>query len=199
MRALLASIMSLVFLGQVSCLPSVEFECDDDNDCSGGGTCEAVGFCSQVDMACEFGRRFSEHAGNGFANQCIACPDDGILLDNNRCYAGFTGDISWDEALALCAGLSTAEFQLAQIEDIDENLLLTNRIIDGEFWIGGNDRDQENEFFWIDGTPVEVPPWAAGEPNNDNGNEDCIVFNSGTGLWRTDPCDNSHDALCERL
>lgn len=180
-----------------SCLPSVEFTCENDGDCP-GGTCEVVRFCSTADTSCEFGRRFSEHASDNFADKCVDCPEEGLLLDNGRCYAGFRGNVSWDEARLSCINILGDDFHLAHIDDVDENLLLTNRLSDRDFWIGGTDRAEEDVFLWTDNSPVQFFGWAPGEPRNDNGDEDCIVFDSGNGRWEADDCDDENDFLCER-
>ncbi|XP_072097952.1 echinoidin-like [Mobula birostris] len=41
-------------------------------------------------------------------------------------------------------------------------------------WIGMNDRLEEGIFTWIDGTSYTYGGWAADEPNNYQGNEDCV-------------------------
>lgn len=53
-----------------ACAPEdPEFRCTTDEAC-GDGRCEADGFCSFEDAACEGGRRFSEHSG-ALADQCL--------------------------------------------------------------------------------------------------------------------------------
>ena len=51
-------------------------------------------------------------------------------------------------------------------------------------WIGANDRTQEGNWVWHDGTPLTYTNWASGEPNNWNDGdpgEDDAVMNWGTG------------------
>lgn len=64
-------------LGVVSaacaCSPSV-FQCLDDTGCEGAGAqgrCEASGYCSFEDTACESGRRYGEFAGDGLGGGCV--------------------------------------------------------------------------------------------------------------------------------
>jgi cysteine-rich repeat protein len=45
------------------------FVCTRSDECP-SGRCEAAGFCSFADEACGSGRRFSEFAGDGLADQC---------------------------------------------------------------------------------------------------------------------------------
>ncbi len=51
------------------------FACDDDSACAGNGeqgTCEATGWCSFPDAACESGARYGELSGDGLASDCVA-------------------------------------------------------------------------------------------------------------------------------
>lgn len=55
------------------CSPNT-FACLDDESCAGGppgGRCEASGFCSFPDDACESGYRYGEFAGTTLANECV--------------------------------------------------------------------------------------------------------------------------------
>ena len=56
------------------------------------------------------------------------------------------------------------------------------------------------DFNWLDGTPVEntynnFPP---GEPDNNSGNDGCVVFNTNDGLWRTEQCSPLRHYVCQR-
>ncbi len=50
-----------------------EYTCDDDEQCNGrpGGRCEATGYCSYVDDACESGRRYARWAPPMYSGQCV--------------------------------------------------------------------------------------------------------------------------------
>jgi hypothetical protein len=61
------------------CVRQGAFHCVDDTQCtldSTQGHCEAVGFCSFPDAACDGGFRFGEHAGS-HADECV--PFDGFV------------------------------------------------------------------------------------------------------------------------
>ena len=48
------------------------FVCSSDDSCNrDGGQCEADGFCSFPDNACDSGRRYSEFAGDGLSGTCV--------------------------------------------------------------------------------------------------------------------------------
>lgn len=69
-----AALAFAVFVGPAAaCLPTVVFDCADDHQCEGlaaDARCEPVGYCSAPDDACESGRRFHDHAGDGLASTC---------------------------------------------------------------------------------------------------------------------------------
>ncbi len=68
-------LLAVVFgsLASTSCLRSTTFNCDDNSDCGGGGTCEVAegGYCSFSDPSCTVSmRRFGDHSG-AKSNQCV--------------------------------------------------------------------------------------------------------------------------------
>ena len=71
---------------------------------------------------------------------------------------------------------------LVSIHSNDDNSFLTNNISTGSYIFGLNDFANEGDFIYTDGTPLDYTRWAPGEPNN-QGNEDVIIFRSGSGQW----------------
>jgi uncharacterized delta-60 repeat protein len=63
----------------------------------------------------------------------------------------------------------------------EQNFLQTNFLRDinllRPFWIGFNDAAKEGTFVWSSGEPALWLGWSAGEPNNQNGNEDYATIN----------------------
>nr|XP_006823140.1 PREDICTED: macrophage mannose receptor 1-like isoform X1 [Saccoglossus kowalevskii] len=92
------------------------------------------------------------------------------------------GSYTWDEAIAECASLGGT---LARIPDKRTDDFITQYIrdsglgdqVDTGFWIGLNDRNEEDNFKWINGGEVCYTNWGEGEPdNNTNKNpqgQDC--------------------------
>lgn len=72
----------------VSC-NAQEFNCQDDDDCGGDGTCQASGYCSFPDAGCESGQRYGDLAGAGLAGECVNPPSD--TDPNQRTTATTTG------------------------------------------------------------------------------------------------------------
>ncbi len=57
------------------------FQCSDTADCAGpsGGVCEASGFCSFPDGACDSGRRYGKYASAALASACVEPDVDGPM------------------------------------------------------------------------------------------------------------------------
>ena len=87
-----------------------------------------------------------------------------------------------------------------------ETLLFKNHIIDQDklsqykishWWIGASDRNGENNWVWeSDGAAAESlkDAWAAGEPNNSGGNQDCA---KSDGLGKLDDINCETRAIWE--
>jgi hypothetical protein len=59
-------------------------------------------------------------------------------------------------------------------------------------WIGLNDRQVENIYVQADATEVDWLNWNAGEPNDNDHNEDCVEFHTFDGHWDDDVCSKSN-------
>ncbi|XP_037832825.1 galactose-specific lectin nattectin-like [Kryptolebias marmoratus] len=44
-------------------------------------------------------------------------------------------------------------------------------------WVGGTDAAKEGYWVWTDGSPFTFTAWGSGEPNNVDGNENCMEIN----------------------
>jgi streptogramin lyase len=68
---------------------------------------------------------------------------------------------------------------LATIDDAAENAWVVSNFseyqnVHRSLWIGLTDQAVEGTFVWTSGEPVTYTNWAAGEPNNNGGNEDWV-------------------------
>nr|XP_006823881.1 PREDICTED: macrophage mannose receptor 1-like [Saccoglossus kowalevskii] len=108
------------------------------------------------------------------------------------------GSYTWDEAIAECASLGGT---LARIPDKRTDDFITQYIrdsglgdqVDTGFWIGLNDRNEEDNFKWINGGEVCYTNWGEGEPdNNTNKNpqgQDCGQLRKTTDFkWDDEYC-----------
>ena len=81
---------------------------------------------------------------------------------------------SWEGAKAHCEHLGGHLMEVRTQEQYDDAVRIEAEI-DTRFWLGGCDVDEEGSFVWAsDGERVDSEFWADGEPNNDDGEEDCI-------------------------
>ncbi len=97
---------------------------------------------------------------------------------------------TWASARDFCRSIP---YDLASISSAEEDAYILGRVRDEfpneQFWIGLNDRGDENDFSWSDGTPfsnTSYQNWNSGEPNN-SFNEDCVSTNAGAG-WNDRRC-----------
>ena len=68
------------------------------------------------------------------------------------------------------------------------------------FWIGLTDRETEGVFVWESDKSVAMfTDWTSGNPDNYNGNEDCIHIHSGSieRQWNDINCDVKLYPLCQ--
>ena len=133
----------------------------------------------------------------------LGCPPGWDEFDNS-CYKVMRSflhsrSLSWEDARAVCLGFGG---DLVTIKNEREMQFLRDLTITGfeRNWIGLNDRLKEGQFVWSDGTPFNSSvynDWGDGEPNNDDGNEDCVELDY-TGRWNDIPCSGTHYYICER-
>jgi hypothetical protein len=107
-RVLTAAIVLASAAGAACRQPGV-FSCADDEACA-GGQCEPEGFCSFVDEACDSGRRFGDHAGDGLAGTCVAVGEEGGSETTT------TGEVSGDATDALATDTGSESSGVA-VED----------------------------------------------------------------------------------
>ena len=89
--------------------------------------------------------------------------------------------------------------ELATVHSEQENALLVTAAAGNEVWIGGTDAASEDTWKWDStGTPLWYTNWYTGEPNNEGGNENCLVFNYGTtGKWNDGWCWSKFKYVCQ--
>lgn len=143
------------------------------------------------------------------AAPALSCNADESLFEGH-CYS--TPGIKWmdyDAAAALCA---TRGASVAEITSDAENkfvfTIMQNIAAGGgqAAWIALK-RTTNAHFEWASGKPANYVAWAPGEPNNETGNENCVVVwgynlkvTALRGLWNDASCtDPGRDTvICER-
>jgi hypothetical protein len=216
--------MVLAVAAMAGCLRNTEFRCALDSDCGAGGKCEAVGFCSVESAACPGGRSYSDTAGQGLSSTCVPTgPGPGVdagvdtmmmMIDGPipvGCPSGYdtiNGSIhryklltatTWDQAETDCRLTSTSAY-LAIPDDLAElaDLAMVATAANPQFWIGLDDKATEGTFLTVKNViPALTPlPWAANEPDDIMGGQDCVDAVSATQI-ATEKCGRTEAAVCE--
>ncbi len=157
---------------------------------------------------------------DGIDNDCDVATEE---ICPNLCSPQLNGTASYlfcAQGLAHpAAGLACAEqdMHLVRVDDLTEQQWLSEQRVVAfggktTAWIGASDSATENAWLWSDGDQlwqgrangVAVGDlftfWRGGEPNNnDNGGEDCALFNdNATGSWDDRRCGTGVRFICER-
>jgi len=62
---------------------------------------------------------------------------------------------------------------------------------------GLNDRTFEQGYVWSDGSPVSYTAWAAKQPNDNQGTENCVDMWTGHGYWTDRSCTWKRGYICK--
>jgi len=132
------------------------------------------------------------------------CHYDEKFFDGN-CYSA--PGMKWmtfqtAEQICTARNAQVASIPSSALNDVVFALLPT---LNEQAWIGLH--RVNGAFAWADGTPLGFVNWSPGEPNNEGGNEDCVVL-WGPGLrshpefqskWNDTACDTNVDTvICRR-
>ncbi|XP_075948420.1 ladderlectin-like isoform X2 [Anarhichas minor] len=117
---------------------------------------------------------------------------------NGRCFYYNPRPMTWAKAERNCLSLGG---NLASVHNILEYQEIQKIIVSVSHqykstWIGGSDAQEENKWFWSDGTLFSYMNWCAGEPNN-SGDQGCLQMNSGAGKCGDDiQCSYERPSVC---
>lgn len=132
----------------------------------------------------------------------LDCPTEWDGFDDS-CYKVMTSFVysqrlNWENARAVCLGYGG---DLVSIRDEKEEEFISSLSSDFRndlLWIGLNDRVNEGQFVWSDGTYFNssvYSNWRTGDPSH-TGNEDCVGLRNN--LWNDQPCSYVRFYICER-
>merc|ERR1712179_619769 len=118
-------------------------------------------------------------------------------------YANPTGTGSYQDQLDFCENLGTGATLAAALND-QENSAIEQGLL-GETWIGGfTFVANSQKWYWIEGAkgdimaPIEVTYWNPGQPDNHNGQEECLSVGPSYNGWNDADCNAvSLYALCQ--
>ncbi|XP_035660161.1 collectin-10-like [Branchiostoma floridae] len=142
--------------------------------------------------------------GNSFCPglaERASCPE-GYTMWRETCYKAFNeykfvGTFS--EATETCRKDGGT---LAMPRDAETNrFLVTLERNKGSFyWIGLHDQRMEGTFEWVDGSALgRYNSWTVEQPDNKDGDEDCVAFSShsGRGHWYDEKCRHIEYIFCQ--
>jgi len=123
------------------------------------------------------------------------CPSNFTVLPaTGHAYRERHGHQSWFQAEDTCESTGPG-IHLAVIDDATELAAVESFIDVQPIWVGVNDVDIEGHFVTVTGGPATFLPWAPGEPNNNQGAEDCVEILGNA--FNDDACDTALPFLCE--
>ncbi|XP_071144267.1 neurogenic locus Notch protein-like isoform X1 [Mytilus edulis] len=141
----------------------------------------------------------------GFSgNRCQIRPQCpyGWKMNENKCYYFSSGSTNWYSAKSNCQRRSS---MLAEVTTRSKmRFLRTNAQVNGEtFWLGGSDQAYEGLWRWTTSRQsFTVTDWhtrTIHEPNNLDGNEDCLNIHKKLDFeWNDDKCSNHYRFICEK-
>ncbi|XP_036384637.1 C-type mannose receptor 2 [Megalops cyprinoides] len=125
--------------------------------------------------------------------------DAGYLLYGDHCYHFETETVkNWDDAQAYCINQNG---NLASVHSQEEMSILTAHMTRSS-WVGLNDKASEGNFVWSDGTPTDFLLWDNNQPDNWQGNEDCVqvrgVDHSNPGHFNDQFCTSTFPFICKK-
>ena len=169
-------------------------------DTDGDGFTECTGDCREGDRT--IGPQRDELCGNEIDENCngdvddsATCPQCTPVQRGTHQYAICRSERAWSDAREECWRIGYDLVVLASPGEYDWVAESALRLDVWGFWIGLTDIDREDDFRWVDGTPLAFAPWALGEPNDHDAGEDCAQ--SFPGGFNDLPCGIAIPFVCE--
>ena len=108
-----------------------------------------------------------------------------------------TSRLNWENARRDCLGYGGDLVSIANQSEMSFVYNKSSKFWNQHYWIGLNDRRNENQFVWSDGTLYNASVysnWNPGEPN-DRAGEDCVELYRTS--WNDNGCKEEYGYICE--
>ncbi|XP_068569242.1 ladderlectin-like [Cebidichthys violaceus] len=118
---------------------------------------------------------------------------------SGRCFRYIPKPMTWAKSEKNCLSMGG---NLASVHSVMEYHEIQRIIMSGSHeykstWIGGSDAQEENKWFWSDGTSFGYMNWCDGEPNNQSGKQHCLHMNhGGEKCWDDIDCRYRAPSVC---
>ncbi|XP_061190030.1 perlucin-like protein [Saccostrea echinata] len=134
------------------------------------------------------------HSQQEKLQNCLACPDVWIPLENN-CYLFSNTSATFGAAKEIC---NRAGAYILEDQSPREKSLTKTKGYD-KMWIGVTDNRQEGVFVYEStGTRVNNGDWVKGQPGGGR-NENCAVaYKDSNWQWHDYPCNHKFDYVCKK-
>uniref|UniRef100_A0AAY4ET88 C-type lectin domain-containing protein n=1 Tax=Denticeps clupeoides TaxID=299321 RepID=A0AAY4ET88_9TELE len=131
--------------------------------------------------------------------QASVCPA-GWISFNGNCY--WTMTKNWNDAEAYCVNQNANLVSIHTAEQVTVFWFVNTAHMSRSSWVGLNDIQNENHFVWSDGSPTDFLPWEPNQPDNWQGDEDCVhmrgVEHYNPGTLNDLPCTSSFPFICQK-
>ncbi|XP_016417096.1 CD209 antigen-like [Sinocyclocheilus rhinocerous] len=121
-------------------------------------------------------------------NQCSL---DGLFVSKKS--------MSWSASRQYCRDRGG---DLVIIKSLEKQRLMSSLVrLSERAWIGLSDIANEGNLTWVDKSPLNQGFWFEGEPNDEDGNEDCVemmAFSSTLNNWNDLSCSARRRGICEK-
>ncbi|KAK0406542.1 hypothetical protein QR680_018634 [Steinernema hermaphroditum] len=122
------------------------------------------------------------------------CPPGAFQsLHGSKCFHVIRMSYDFESAEQLCANFGG---HLASVHNRWDNAALMTSYEIGQYWLGGQDRHNNDTWAWTDGTAFNYNNWASDGTTHQSANN-CLLCDSMTRLWEATDCAKQASFICE--
>jgi hypothetical protein len=147
--------------------------------------------CVALDAGTTGGTWLSEACNSSLAFVCERAPAFIFPVDHHA-YRLHTGALDVAAAQQRCADDGG---HLATLET-DTERQFVGKNVNIAAWLDASDAANEGQFVWATGGPVDRTSFAAGQPDDQNASQNCLLFGPGDKLI-DNACGEAHAYICE--